>query len=386
MIMIMKILLFLFSAIFISCEGYTKSFLDTHYSLDEKLSLKIDSIVIPLDSISLPVYLSRASYYENDTSSFLYVFNNKTWNIDVFNLKESRIEGHIHLLMEGNNGVNDVISLQVISMDSILIYDGINYIFLNKYGHVIRRINGIIEKDGFTGTLDANGFTVPRYISPENRIYGRYMTSREPYLYPEKELFAFYDIATEHWEVLSPVIPNYFENNWTYLGMNNRLNINVSNDRISYTFSALPEVFVYFFNENKEMSSGGESRITNNSVYFYNGHSDLAKLQHWFDNPVFGPLIYNSDQKLYYRQMFGEFIKEPLYSPNGDFLRKTYLSVFDDSLHIIFETELPNYKFNFSDFFMSKKGLLIYGNNPFNPNINDEELVVYCLRVDILGC
>ena len=341
--------------------------MDTHYSFDDNLSLSIDSIVIPLDSVSFPEYLSRASYYENDNVSLLYVFNHKTW--------------HIQLNMEGNNGINDIRTLQVISMDSIFIYDSFKFIFIDGSGRVLNKINGTFDHGNYFGMLEANGFTVPRFIPDKNKFFGRYITTRSPYPFPEKELFASYDILTNNWQLLPIIIPEYFSNNWKQLGMNKWLKVAVYNDRITYIFSALSEVFVYLLDDNKNIMSGGASKLIDNSVPFYNGSSEFAEWMHWLDNPNFDPLIYNPHQKRYYRIAYGKFVGEPSYSQHGHNHKTIILSVFDESLKMIFETKLPNYKFNFFDYFPSKNGILVYGNNSMNANIDYEKLVIYCLCV-----
>jgi hypothetical protein len=71
----------------VSLNYHTENLSETKYAINEQLKLAIDSIVIPLDSVSLSEYMSCTSYYENNISSLLYAFNPKTL-ILIFHLKE----------------------------------------------------------------------------------------------------------------------------------------------------------------------------------------------------------------------------------------------------------------------------------------------------------
>jgi hypothetical protein len=180
-----------------SCSKYTKNISETEYAVNDSFSLEIDSIIIPLDSISLPSYLSRSAYYENDTCSLLFVFNNKTWNLDVFDLNKSKIKKHIQLGQEGKDAIIDVLSLQIITPDSFFIHDGYNFVFTNGEGKVLNRIYGVSEQNGYLSFLDITSpAIVPYFNITDNKIYGRYATTRQPYPAIEKELFSVFDVST----------------------------------------------------------------------------------------------------------------------------------------------------------------------------------------------
>jgi hypothetical protein len=368
-----------------SCTQYTRNIAETQYAFNETLSLHIDSIVIPLDSISLPSYFSRSAYYENDTCSLLFAFNSKTWNIDVFNLKKGVIEKHIPLEKEGKDAIMDILSLQIISPDSFFIHEGYHFIFTNGEGKVLNRIYSVLEQNDYIAFLGLTSPSALPYFNPaDNKIYGRYATTRQAYPIPEKELFATYDMTSQVWQILSVKIPDYYDQIWEKLGRNIFFNASFYDDRICYSFTALSDIFVYFMTENKETISGGASQLINNNVRFYDGNkqSDEAKWLHYLNNPVFAPIIYDSCQKKYYRIAFGDMMTSS-HSTNSFYDKKIILSVFDESLRLIFESALPNYTlFLDPGYFLSSKGLLIFGNNPENPELNDEELVIYCISIE----
>jgi hypothetical protein len=380
------IIFFSVSIFSISCSNkHTENLSETKYAFNENLKLTIDSIVIPLDSISLPEYMSCTSYYENNDSSFLlYAFNPRTRNIDMFDLQKQTVSGHIHLENEGSNGITDVMTLQVISTDSIFIYDGFNFIFINGKGKVLSRTNGHYEKNGYSAFLNHVPFSLPFYNNTDKKIYGRYVTTREPFSYADKELFASYDTQNDSWEVFSAAeYPSYMKNIRTRLGRNTWLSANFTQDRISYNFSALSDIFVFDLNKRRVSSGGGASKLMGNRVKYYSGNekNNDAKWRHWLDNPNYNPIIYNPYQNIYYRIAFGEFISTPVYTNGGHFHKKIIISVFDNSLRLIYEQILPNYKFNFNGYYSSSKGLLTFGNNPLNPDIDYEKLVLYCISI-----
>ena len=368
----------------ISCNTRTESLHKTQYAINDRLKLTVDSIIIPLDSISLPQYMSYyTSYYEDDSSALLYAFNSKTWNIDVFDLNEKIVRNHIHLEREGSNGINsDVMTLQAITIDSIFIYDGFNFIFINGEGKVLSRTNAYWERGDYSAFLYYQPSSLPFYNREDKKIYGRYITTKEPFSYADNELFAAYDTQNNTWEILSPEYPLYMQNNRKRFGRNSWLNAHFTKDRISYSFSVLPDIFIYELNKHTSKMSGGESKLMDNSGQFYSGNEkdDNAKWIHLLDNPNFDPILYDHYNDIYYRISFGEFISTPDYSNSGHFYKKIVLTVFDNSLRLIYETILPNYKFNFNGYFLSSKGLLIFGNNPLNENVDYEKLVLYNIQ------
>jgi hypothetical protein len=378
---------FLFGILLISfsCSQYTKNISETEYAFDDTFSLEIDSIIIPLDSVSLPSYMSGSAYYEDDTCSLLFAFNSRTWNLDVFNLNSSKIEKHIQLIREGKDAITDVLSVQIITPDSLLIHDGYNFIFIDGTGKVLSRISGVSEQRDYLSFLDLTSpTTLPYFNLADNKIYGRYATTRRPYPAIEKELFSTFDVSNKTWQILPVKTPDYYDRIYDKLGRNTVLNTSFHSDRVSYNFAALSDVFVYFPTNNKEIVRGGSSKLMNNKVWFYNGdkHSDEAKWKHYLENPVFGPIIYNPHQKKYYRIAFGDFIESSSHESTNFYDKKIILSVFDESLRLIFESALPNYKLFLDQvYFATSRGLFVFGNNPMNPELNYEELVVYMIRL-----
>lgn len=371
------------SVFIISCNTHTESLYKTQYAINNRLKLSVDSIIIPLDSISLPEYMTNTSYYEDDSLALLYAFNSKTWNIDVFDLNKKIVSNHIHLEREGSNGINNVLTLQSISIDSIFIYDGFNFIFINEEGKILSRTNAYCKKKGYSFFLYYQPASLPFYNSVNKKIYGRYITTKEPFSYADNELFAAYDTQNNTWEIFSPEYPPYIKNNRKRLGRNSWLNAHFTKDRISYSFSALPDIFVYELDKQTVKMSGGESKLMDNRGQFYSGNEkdENAKWRHLLDNPNFDPILYDYYHDIYYRISFGEFISTPDYSNSGHFYKKIVLSVFDNSLQLIYETVLPQFKFNFDGYYISSKGLLIFGNNPLNENIDYEKLVLYCISI-----
>jgi hypothetical protein len=177
--------------------------------------------------------------------------------------------------------------------------------------------------------------------------------------------------------------PEYVRENRKNWGRNTWLSANFCLDRICYNFSSLSDVFVFNLKNKNNYMSGGASKLIDNRVKFYRGKldDDRYKWIHWLDNPNFNPILYNPYQHVYYRIAFGEFIHSPVYDNSGHYYKKIVLSIFDESLEMIYETVLPNYKFNFNGYYSTSNGLLTFGNNPLNPTIDFEKLVLYYISV-----
>lgn len=347
--------------------------------------LEIDSICIPLDSISLASYPSATFVYTADSTTKVYAFNTKTWAIDVFDLNKQCLPQHITLEREGANQVPYIKTLQVVSPDSIICFEDNGLLMLDSKGNVFRRETMIYSTPDCTGCFELGQFLQPYYNRQQQKVYGRLVTSKEPYPYPEGEkLFAEYDMKSKSWSLLPMELPTYMQANWTRMGQNRHLNMWIGEDRIAYNFTCLSDLFVYDLTKRELKVGGGESRLVENNVAPYRGNmqDDNAKWQHWIDSPVFYAPIYDNHRHLYYRIQQSEFCGYVEGNPTP-YDKKIILAVFNERLEMLAEFRLDNYKYNFLYFGTDKQGLIIDGNNPKDKYIDYEVFKVYRLKVVI---
>lgn len=375
--------LLLFFAL-ISCNQENWKYAETKYNINKQLKLKIDSIEIKLDSISLPEYLSKSAILEKNDSIDLYVYNAKIGNIDIFHLNNTNKIDHISLSREGANAVLDVMSLQVISKDSIFIYDGINYLLLNSNGNIFWKRKGLFEKDNKLHFLESAFFTKLFYSTEQKRIYGRYMSTEKGYPYPEKDLFAYYDLNQDTLVTMPIEAPQYIINNHLKMGRNSTLHAFFYNDKICYNYSGISDIFIYDIKSQKNNTFGGKSNLIKENIIPYNGDSNdgAKKWIHFLETTNYNPIVFNPQTNLYYRLSFNQFIKEKDYSSMGHFNKNIYLTVFNSNFEIIHEDILPNHKFNFLDYFPVKNGILTFGNNPLNQNMDYEKMIFYKIVIE----
>lgn len=369
----------------ISCSQNNWEYSKTTYNTNNKFKLGIDSIEIDLDSISLPEYLSKSAILERNDTITLYVYNGKTENIDIFNLNNKQVS-HIYLNKEGVDRVSEnIMSLQIISYDSIFIYDGINYMLINQKGNVFWKSNATFQKSNKIFNLESAFFTKLFYSSKYNRIYGRYISTGKGYPFPEENMFAYYDIEKDSLVEIPSKIPEYIKNNHSSLGRNSTLHAFFYDDIICYNFSFLSDIFIYNISNKKTSKYGGKSSLMKENIIFYDGNFNDTekKWRHFLESTNYNPIIYNPYTNLYYRVSFGDFIDDADYTSLGHFQKKIYLTVFNKDLEIIFESKLPNYKFNFLDYFPIKDGILTFGNNPLNNGIDYEKIVFYKIELKL---
>lgn len=165
-----KILLFLLIVLLGGCQDNIKT--KTVYK-DLKSNLVIDSICIPLDSISLASYPSATYIYSTDSSTAMYAFNSKTWMVDIFDLNKKCLSGHIALEREGADGVPYIKSMQVLSIDSIVCFNDNGFLIFNEKGKVISKEALTYVASDCVGNFEISQFLQPFYDKKHKKIYGR---------------------------------------------------------------------------------------------------------------------------------------------------------------------------------------------------------------------
>lgn len=374
-------LLFAFCLSLFGCQPSLKT--KTKYNDSSTARLVVDTLRIPLDSVSLSAYPSASFLYSAAQSTLMYAFNIKTWTIDVFDLGNECLSDHIELEKEGANGVPYIANIQVLSPDSIVCFIDNGFLILDGKGKVIAREAMTYTGPDCVGNFETGQLVQPFYNKQQQKIWGRIVTSKEPYPYPQgQKLFAEYDIVTKTWDFMPVTLPPYMEKYWQQMGQNRQLSMWIDDDRISYNFSCLSDVFTYTISSQKSCMAGGESRMLDNEVSLYTGdqQNEKARWEHWINNPVFYPPIYDKYKNIYYRiQVSG--LKDGFHGTPTPYDKKIVLAVFNSDLEMISEFRLENYTYNFLFFGVDKEGLIVDGNNPKDPAIDYEYLKLYRLRV-----
>lgn len=374
-------LLFAFCLSLFGCQPSLKT--KTKYNDSSTARLVVDTLRIPLDSVSLSAYPSASFLYSAAQSTLMYAFNIKTWTIDVFDLGNECLSDHIELEKEGANGVPYIANIQVLSPDSIVCFIDNGFLILDGKGKVIAREAMTYTGPDCVGNFETGQLVQPFYNKQQQKIWGRIVTSKEPYPYPQgQKLFAEYDIVTKTWDFMPVTLPPYMEKYWQQMGQNRQLSMWIDDDRISYNFSCLSDVFTYTISSQKSCMAGGESRMLDNEVSLYTGdqQNEKARREHWISNPVFYPPIYDKYKNIYYRiQVSG--LKDDFHGTPTPYDKKIALAVFNSDLEMISEFRLENYTYNFLFFGVDKEGLIVDGNNPKDPAIDYEYLKLYRLRV-----
>lgn len=376
-----EVVLFVFCLILLGCQKSLKT--ETKYNDSSVLKLEVDSIGIPLDSISLASYPSATFIYSSGCRTAMYAFNTKTWMIDVFDLNNKCLSDHIKLDKEGVDGVPYINNIQVLSSDSIVCFNENGFLILDGRGKVINRVAMTYSGTDCVGNFENGSFTQSYYDKNQNKVYGRIITSKEPYPYPaEQPLFAEYDITSRKWEFMPVTLPPFMEKYWQQMGQNRHLSMWINDDRICYNFSCFSDVFVYTMSERKVRSAGGESRLVHSEISPYTGdlQNEQARWEHWINSPAFYVPVYDKYKNRYYRIQVGKLNKETVGKPTP-YDKEIVVAVFNGDLEMIAEFRLENYKYNFLFFGVDKEGLIVGGNNPKDVAIDYEQMKLYRLRI-----
>lgn len=379
--MMKDVVLFVFCLILFGCQKSLKT--ETKYNDSSVMSLEVDSICIPLDSVSLESYPSATYIYSTEHRTAMYAFNAKTWMIDVFDLNNKCLAGHITLEKEGVYGVPSVNNIQVLSPDSIVCFVDDGLLIVNGKGTVLSREVLSYTGSDCVGNFDGGAFSQPFYDKNEKKVYGRIITSKERYPYPAGQpLFAEYDVTTKVWEFIPVTLPPFMEKYWQQMGQNRHLSMWINDDRICYNFSCFSDVFVYTMSERKVRSAGGESRLVSSEILPYTGdlQNEQARWEHWINSPAFYAPVYDKYTNRYYRIQVGK-LNEDIVGKPTPYDKEIVLAVFNGDLEMIAEFRLENYKYNFLFFGVDQNGLIVGGNNPKDASIDYEQLKLYRLRI-----
>lgn len=313
-------------------------------SFENKLELKIiDEVCIDYDSISRGDYRYNSSLLK-DGKIYFYGLQRSNYLIDVYNVS-TNTEKHIKLPKDGPNKLNEIVSIDAISLDSILIYDFGKVIIFNQEGSIIFKhsFDDIPDSIPKGRVISTNEAPIKIY---KDKIY--FLYSPNELNFRSKKWFEFpiamtYDIREKKYDIIPINYSDFVKSNEGQFGYYLWANFNLVNDKILYNFPFQPDVFEYDISNRK-----GAQRNDKNSRFSDDYSESVSYKSEYFikeaallGNTYFHKIIFDNINNFYYRFNHGKVeYKVNDLKFNSSLDKPLALTVFDENFKVLGEFQL----------------------------------------------
>lgn len=297
-------------------------------------SFKIDSATLS------PEYYRYHGFFSEGESDFFLAYNYMTHSLDLFNLTERIIEGHITLSNDGPDAIIEVVGLDVITRDSIFFADLTKFSIVNGSGTIIwsldkkdPRILGEIPP-GFLYTWQ--GIFNPYYNSGNKSFVVSYMPLEDKLTgeLPMLIQIGVNDAKGSLLPMFHPVFPEV-KNNPIYLGARSCY----TKDKVVINYAFSSDIHVYDYKSKQSITHGGMSSLTANYLSPIKEGEDSE--DYYLKSLCFFNLTYDRFRNYFYRTHWGEMQLRKSEFANSTFYDKPiYLTVFDEEFNLLYETKL----------------------------------------------
>jgi hypothetical protein len=339
---------------------YRKGVISTHEFIMH--SLKIDSATLT------PEYYRYLDFFSEGESDFFLAYNYKTHSLDLFNLTERVMEGHISLSYDGPDGIVEIQGLDVISRDSIFIADIAKFSIVNGKGSIIwslkrndPRILGEIPP-GFLNTW--MGSFNPCYRSEDTSFVVSYVPLENRLAFKLPTLIQI-DVNSAKGSLMPMYLP-YFPGTYNpiYLGARSCF----TDDKIVINYAFSSNIHVYDYKSHQVSIFGGMSSLTGN--YLIPWKEGENPTDYYLKSLCFFKLTYDPYRDLFYRTHWGEMpLRKSEFVFNTFYDKPIYLTVFDKEFNFLYETKLDIESGIVPELLIpTKDGLLVF---PYKQEVED---------------
>jgi len=328
--------------------------------LFSKVNYRIDTILIPIDSVtSNKIFVF--DHFQSEHTEVLFYYNSNNHIVYGFDLNKNEYQYMIQLSYDGENGVGTVESLHVHNLDSIFLYERGIIKIINLQGRVKTSFNLIRGMSDDFGFVFANHTFrlnfIPKIKSVLlNNIYG--MQNRSHAL--EMPFAAICNFSDRKIYAVPIMYSDYLKNKRGDFGYHwgvNMLEI-LDDGRVVYTFPPESNIYTHNLLTEKNDSYAAPSKFTKSTVPPLESTSDRIKIRkHLIENPTYYGVMFDRYKNLFYRIHRGG--REFTTNDDGNELRDVnfYITVFDSNLNYIDEIELPKNNYIQFVWFVTSKGL-----------------------------
>lgn len=359
---------FLFiSSIFASCHTDNT----TNQTSSSHLTYQVDSISIPLDTLSLPRY--DFFHHYKDT---LFAYNLSTHSMDIFSLSSKKILRHVILDREGSNGVGQIEGLYVHRPDSVFVYANKKLYVLDDQGKIRQSISLVRSLDYQKfGSLAANLHFRLQYDAKRKTVFLLSIYAPGNYNNP---FISTLNLNSEEFSQLPINYSDYYINNQGNVGYLAYPNKDlIYHDLLVYNFLYESNIYTYDLKNRKKSVYKAESRFSPSyaSIFSIKNQNPDDWSKHSLENPHYFHVLYDPYRQLYYRFHWGQVSYQTTHGQTSTFLDKElFLMVFDERFNILKEIKLPKDIFIIHSWFVGKEGLYVSPTHPKNKNQEEDKL------------
>jgi len=345
------------------------SCIDEHGIIENSQS---EIIVTDLKKDSFSVFLPKNflnNYHTQKTFSthnqdYLFGYNDKTHNIDVFNLTEKNMTT-IKLNQEGPNSISgQVNSIFISSLDSIWILANNTVFLINSDGWTNEKYDLVVDTDEYiiNNSNYSNATVNLHYDSDKRALF--YITIRMGNF----SVF-FVNILSLNSNKIKKVELKYTKAEkgiGKKYGWMQHPNITYNNDIIIYNFPFNSNIYTLNLNTGVMNSHGGKSAYTQNIASTIGNVSMDGWFRHLIENIHFYEVNYDKFRKHYYRLHVEGIDYTPKIPINEQmYMKGLYLSAFDNNFNLINEFQLTDNLYNLNGGWgILRNGFFIIKDNP----------------------
>lgn len=282
------------------------SFLASCNKKIETSAIRKDAVSITTSILKINIEDSYLQYYQttnfNKKLNKFYAYNSVLHRIDYFQINEqSNSIGYVQLQKEGPNGIQPPNAIHITDNEDIFLIGYFSISEIDNHGNRIQenKINSTSDKDFYSKHFlfpsQDNGFEYNNednlfYISNTNMAYSK---RTDPVLFFKTfSLVSQYNFDKD--EILDLNIPLPKEFTKYNFEFNDLKFIHLTDNKIIYSFSPLPEIFEY------NLATGKTTKFetpTKHLPYYRKNYKDFNAINNGFnlksflDNGNFGPII-----------------------------------------------------------------------------------------------
>ena len=363
-----------------SCGNDNDYIIETNESNLKSLLVEVDTIRIQLDSVSLKSY-DEVNYINSNGVGYIVSLNKLRNSIDIFDTSKQQITKHISI--EDNKGLlGEIRGFYAFDFNNMVIITPGKLVFFDSNGVIndyvdFYKLNGYdYSKLGEPAITPQFPLNISFFNGSPTMLFYSYREAKE---YINHDAVLQYETTTKKLNVLPIQYSDYFKDNEGKLGFLAYLNLgHVSKDYIVYNF--VYESNVYRYNrvtQKTELFGGKINDVDPLAKVFEDGGVDDEMSNHAIENPHYFRLLYDQQNKLYYRPVW----KQIKYRQGGNYFnsfidKELIVSIFDEKLNLVGNHYLPKNTYAIHRWFMSDKGLVLSPTHP-NSKFSDEDVLEF---------
>jgi len=367
--------LLIFTLFFSSCQS--------DKSTEEKtFELTLSGKFISLDLDDSTANVSTGLQYFKGDKEYLFNANWGTNSLQIYDLQDQKLAKELFFDFEGPNGIGDLFSFHIQSMDSIFLFTtpfGSRFFMVDSDGEIKKRIDYQIP-EGLGSFFVHNAYMLsPPVIQggllAANTRFSANIRLVTPALLSSKNIGIEVDLNTGE----SKPIAHFFPSDYLASGQKMLdLSRAQGKDKIVYSFFGDHQLYYSSaFDFPLSPIQASSSYLENSMPVFQSDSPSELILQYNLASSRYGSLLYDSFRNVYYRFAFPtlpEVTEEDLRNLRtapGPFV----VMVFDENLNLLTEKLFEAGTYLPDNSFVGEKGLYLSINHPDNPQNKEDQMV-----------